>query len=769
MGRFYQTSTPNFVDDFIYQPPWELIQNALQYNQQGYDAALASSKIFGNIPINHINTPGEKEDVRVIQDEYKQLANDLAEELKDPSNWRNASKKIAEVTDRLQHDIQYGNISKIQNNYNSYVKWQEANKDKNPIYYAAALKNANDNFGDSTLSGGVWGQQNIIDKPTYDFEKLVKALKEDGTLTDYDIANGWYIQNTKEGSKYISKERLDNLVYNKFMSDPNYLAWLSQQNSWGLQDANQNLYDNKYYDGEGKEITAEAYEKLLENWNNLSDAEKKENPFSAKQVSSLNPKHALYHDIQGARSYAYTQIENANKIGANQGYIAAQTNALGHRRADITERHNKATEKLAREQHEFNMAKFYTTEENKKQDGINKLRISLADAQENDDVAKAAEIQRQLDEKLGNQYAIVLGGEKINSMNDVFEKGAGVGGKGVDMFNTLSAQVAKEVRNDDPLLATNAVLATKTLAGKINNQEEFNKVAEEELIKQEFYNIIRQDPQFFEKAYDNNYYKKNIWTNIGMTKNIIKDAKKGNIEDIKRLFISYSSGIYKNIPKKVETLSKKYNSAVLDYNKTHVHTMVQLAPDQKGYAKTNLTKLLGSQGFTVFDKEGNIKTNMSNTNFLKRIEVQGIINKGEGGSVVVNFRDQQYVIKPAENANNNNPAQAWLANFVTTNFPKNTVAATFKDQELGDMQRLYETNSVNMDSDLTGSFRVPSSLGNYKAEIVKDPSDGQQLIRLYDINDRLERYPIGRGTMSIAEATEYMQDERKKKEEENSK
>ena len=35
MGRFYKTAVPEFVENYIYQPPWELAKQAMAVNEQG--------------------------------------------------------------------------------------------------------------------------------------------------------------------------------------------------------------------------------------------------------------------------------------------------------------------------------------------------------------------------------------------------------------------------------------------------------------------------------------------------------------------------------------------------------------------------------------------------------------------------------------------------------------------------------------------------------------------------------------------------------------
>ena len=70
MGRFYTTAKPEFLEDIIYQPPWDLIKEALGTQQQDYDLALAKANLLGDVDFNYIEDPVEREKARAKQDYY---------------------------------------------------------------------------------------------------------------------------------------------------------------------------------------------------------------------------------------------------------------------------------------------------------------------------------------------------------------------------------------------------------------------------------------------------------------------------------------------------------------------------------------------------------------------------------------------------------------------------------------------------------------------------------------------------------------------------
>ena len=59
MSRFYQSGKPDFVENFMYTPPWELAQQAMAYNDKGISDTIQAASLFNNIDINYIPDPVE--------------------------------------------------------------------------------------------------------------------------------------------------------------------------------------------------------------------------------------------------------------------------------------------------------------------------------------------------------------------------------------------------------------------------------------------------------------------------------------------------------------------------------------------------------------------------------------------------------------------------------------------------------------------------------------------------------------------------------------
>lgn len=142
MGRFFQTAPTQFVENYIYQPPWELMQQAASQKQKIYDAAIASTKLFDNIPIEHLQGEDDVYNVQEKQRYYAENAANIAKAIQnDPAKAQQYLGNIESLQRELQKDMTSGDLSKIIGSAQAYKKWQEDNKklkEDDPSRYSAA-------------------------------------------------------------------------------------------------------------------------------------------------------------------------------------------------------------------------------------------------------------------------------------------------------------------------------------------------------------------------------------------------------------------------------------------------------------------------------------------------------------------------------------------------------------------------------------------------------------------------------------------------------
>ena len=241
MGRFFQTAPTQFIDNYIYQPPWELMQQAASQKQKIYDAAIASTKLFDNIPIEHLQGEDDVYNVQEKQRYYAENAANIAKAIQnDPSKAQQYLNNIDSLQKELQKDFTTGDISKIQGSAQAYKKWQEDNKkrkeDDASRYTAAERTYLGEylNAGGNSISQGFRGEQ--VTKGI-DYEAIRKSLGELKAnkikSTRQTPGGGLYMVETENGLEEMSEERMNGWMLSQILS-PENLASLSQSEKFGL-------------------------------------------------------------------------------------------------------------------------------------------------------------------------------------------------------------------------------------------------------------------------------------------------------------------------------------------------------------------------------------------------------------------------------------------------------------------------------------------------------------------------------------------------------
>ena len=319
MGRFFQTTPTQFTQDFIYQPPWELIQQAATKKQQVYDNALATSKLFNNIPIQHLQGVDDVANVKEKQRYYAESADNIAKAIQnDPANAQHYMANLEALGKELSMDMKEGDLSKIQNSAIAYKAWQddEGNKEMkktDPARYAAAEKTFLSryvNAGGNSISQGFKGEQITKDvdwKEILAHADKIKASEYDVTQ---DTASGLSIYTRKSSGKVVKKEDIEKDIIGRLIANPSNLAALRQSQDFGMA---------KYFDDE---------------------------------TGALDYSASGFNGIRGiAEANAYSTQTSSSTISGNTGAIAAMNEEGQNRRFYAGLQH---AEKMKALEHEYN-------------------------------------------------------------------------------------------------------------------------------------------------------------------------------------------------------------------------------------------------------------------------------------------------------------------------------------------------------------------------------------------------------------------------------
>ena len=242
MGRFYQTAKPEFVENIIQQPPWELAQQALAVKQLGYDNALQSTDIVRDLlDVQHLNFEDDK--VKEIKNTYNTKIDDLVSKIaKDPKNYNKVLPEIKNISREIGSSRKEGDIANIERRAADWQQWQTDNADlkkEDPFTYNRLAQHWYEDIkgrSGKDITAQFAGQQGIA-KPNINSKEMRETL-ENMKANATEVSNGKY----KINNKWLSEAEVMQSAYDMYMSDPKVQGYINQQGNI--------LKDPGYYDEE---------------------------------------------------------------------------------------------------------------------------------------------------------------------------------------------------------------------------------------------------------------------------------------------------------------------------------------------------------------------------------------------------------------------------------------------------------------------------------------------------------------------------------------
>ena len=343
MGRFFQTTPTQFTQDFIYQPPWELIQQAAAKKQQVYDNALATSKLFDSIPIQHLQGVDDVANVKEKQRYYAESADNIAKAIQnDPAKAQHYMANLEALGKELSKDMKEGDLSKIQSSAIAYKAWQddEGNKEMkkaDPARYAAAERAYLAKYqmaGGNSISQAFKGEQVTKD---VDWDKLLdsaKNIQANEYSRESSGANGGYIYKNKSDGTVVTADKIKEHIISRLLTDPSNIAALKQSQDIGM---------GKYFNDEtgGLDLSASGFAPIM-GYANANAYSKQSRSQTMSSDGTYNTTRSLAQDeSQYQRTMANSNykwnIERGDKLQAeaNKGKLTEKD--LAGMRKDIYE------------------------------------------------------------------------------------------------------------------------------------------------------------------------------------------------------------------------------------------------------------------------------------------------------------------------------------------------------------------------------------------------------------------------------------------------
>ena len=183
MSRFYKTSTPDYVEDFMYTPPWEMMGQVMAQNEQGIQQTLASTSVFEDLDIDYIEDPVVQQQVEAIKNKYAGEADEISKTLQaqiasNPQSWRNQMPKISNLGKELQKDFKSGQVNKIMSDKKRLATWIEENKNiKDKALFNAAYQHFMNEWRSDPERSKDWEGQKLS---TFDInsKEIIDAIKD---------------------------------------------------------------------------------------------------------------------------------------------------------------------------------------------------------------------------------------------------------------------------------------------------------------------------------------------------------------------------------------------------------------------------------------------------------------------------------------------------------------------------------------------------------------------------------------------------------------
>ena len=429
MGRFFETAPTQFVEDFIYQPPWEIIQQNNMLKAQDYATKQQTFNLLDNVPVDFWDKP-DSELAKTKQEEYRNLAQPLIEAFKkDPSN-KQVEMQLHDLANKVYKDYTFGDLAKIRKNKEQHDKFMEDADKLAPGDKEVFLRQV-DNYLKPNQDGST---NNALNKQ-FDFMEHQNMIKgEDYFKTDRfktleaDIDSN---AGVNIGGQWITKtsSNIEELKQAKIAEDMK--AWVQEQNLdknnwdkyWSQVGGIQNLYDKEgklgFEKGTYLGDMIESGSKTHAYKKSKSDKDVDENPSYAREhAASLQEAAAVRQhkrDLDVARASAITPSNDpsvpvyTDKLFSGHGDIETFiNNTFGNsaKRLGITTRQYMSRIRM-------NPDKFKGTWSMQKLEEIDKmannLRIANKDDFEKKYPGRGQEIQQLFinNAKLGNQQYLI--------------------------------------------------------------------------------------------------------------------------------------------------------------------------------------------------------------------------------------------------------------------------------------------------------------------------------------------------------------------------
>lgn len=217
MGQYYKTAKPTFVDDVIYQAPYELMARALQAKDLQVEKDEAEYDEFDVLGDDKNYTDKDKAKRNEIIDGHREEADRIARGIQEnPQNRAYYMRQMGRARKKFDKDIKTGFLNDADLNFTAREKAVEEIDKRTDISHEqkqVSKAQLDQEFqGSDALEGNTFNDKLHIYE-ALDEEKFIQAKKAeitaDSITTKKNRTDGRYFTDETGIRKFISDERLD--------------------------------------------------------------------------------------------------------------------------------------------------------------------------------------------------------------------------------------------------------------------------------------------------------------------------------------------------------------------------------------------------------------------------------------------------------------------------------------------------------------------------------------------------------------------------------
>lgn len=307
MARNFRTATPQYLQDFIFEPDWKYLESSLIKRQTDFDKVGQMAELLGG-QLKAPFLPFDRDKVENAQEYYNNEINTITNDLQnDRITEREAQKRIGTLSRNLQDELSTGILGAVVGRYNNYMALDKLNEE-------SFKKSPGDaNMFKQYLYNKLEADTYLDPYTSFSPSRMVNLplMTDDRYRKIYEKAVANLITSKSQDGRYIIKEEnldpieLQNEIYRIYMNDPEVQSYLSQQAMLGDEryfniDSQGNVSLKPVYiykDRNGNVISEEEAQKLRQAYQNLSEKEKQKTPYPIRE--EINPDNLFIQTANG--------------------------------------------------------------------------------------------------------------------------------------------------------------------------------------------------------------------------------------------------------------------------------------------------------------------------------------------------------------------------------------------------------------------------------------------------------------------------------------